>query len=131
MKTLAKSLVFIFAICIYNLSLYAQSNNDENQNPRFKEAKNKYIKNIDALTKNQGTTIQQTYKAFDWYEDKMKKKAQRDLWRHLERMERAKNGTLYYYDSSWGFPNYYSSPYWGVSPYINYRWTNWDFGLRF
>ncbi|MGE9617126.1 MAG: hypothetical protein ACQPRJ_06245 [Solitalea-like symbiont of Acarus siro] len=129
MKTLINSVIAICTLFLYNHSTYAQFDTTiHNQNPRHAEAERKYAPMADSLTKNQGTTIQQTYKAFDWYEDKMERKRQRELWRHLERMERAKYGYYYndyYYNGC--YSNYYS-PCPTFTPYTNYRGNYWGFG---
>jgi hypothetical protein len=84
------------------------------QNPRYMESQAKYIRVADTLNSLHGTTIQNTYKAYDWYEARLKRRRQNREWRHEERM----NG---YYDSSpsWGLYGGYS-----YSPFLNYGWGN-------
>ena len=78
-------------------SLYAGTANAQqsglapDQNPRYKESQEKYFKSADSLISQHGTTIQNTYKAYDWYEAKLERRRQNREWRHEERM----NG---YYD---------------------------------
>jgi hypothetical protein len=56
------------------------------QNPRYRESQAKYARGADSLTSLQGTTIQDTYKAYDWYEAKLERRRQNREWRHQERM---------------------------------------------
>jgi len=75
-----------------------------NQNPNYQISQDKYIaiNEVSDLTLTQGTTAQETYTAIDPMEEKRKRqelrkhyRSQRPLWRHQERMERAKNTTYY------------------------------------
>ncbi len=79
------------------------------QNPHYKESQDKYLKIADSLTKSHSTTIQQTYKAYDWYEAKLERKRQDREWLHQERMNR-KYITNYYPDYN-PYNNYYSNPW--------------------
>lgn len=77
------------------------------QNPRYKESQDRYIKVADSINLQQGTTVQNTYKAYDWYEAKLERRRQNREWRHQERLY---NG--YSSDFSFGFgSNYLFSPY--------------------
>ena len=90
------------------------------QNPRYRESQAKYARGADSQTSLQGTTIQDTYKAYDWYEAKLERRRQNREWRHQERM----NGN-FDYAPSWGlYDNYYS-------PSINFGFGNrWGRGYR-
>ena len=69
----------------------------------------------------QGTTEQDTYKAIDPLEEKRelrsikrKHRAQRALWRHQERMERAKHGGYYnrgYYNRVHRYNRFYDNSF--------------------
>ena len=70
------------------------------QNPNYQISLDKYMteNKVSDLTLLQGTTAQETYTAIDPMEEKRKRKALRryyrslrPLWRHQERLERAKN----------------------------------------
>ena len=37
------------------------------QNPRYHESANRYMLVADSINRLQGTTVQNTYKAYDWY----------------------------------------------------------------
>ena len=74
------------------------------QNPNYKISLDKYVaasKDI-SQTLTQGTTSQETYVAIDPMEEKRKRKelrkyfrSQRPLWRHQERLERAKSPSFF------------------------------------
>lgn len=74
------------------------------QNSNYQTSLNKYV-TINTVNKTnllQGTTAQETYTAIDPMEEKRKRKelrkyfrSQRPLWRHQERLERAKNPVNY------------------------------------
>lgn len=95
------------------------------QNPRYKESQNKYIPMADSLNRQQGTTVQNTYKAYDWYTARQERRQQNREWRHQERMY----GGYYNYSPGWSVYSGYSSPYY--SSYGNYgygygnRWGGW------
>jgi hypothetical protein len=94
------------------------------QNPRYQESQRKYIRIADTLNSLHGTTIQNTYKAYDWYEAKLERRRQNREWRHEERL----NGGYYDYTPSWGFYGNYSYPY----SFGNYGYGNrFGYGHRF
>lgn len=84
------------------------------QNPRYMESQAKYARVADTLNSLHGTTIQNTYKAYDWYEAKLERRRQNREWRHEERMNGYND-----YSPSWGLYSGYS-----YSPYLNYGWGN-------
>ena len=47
------------------------------QNPNYRISAEKYAEKSEELTANQGETIQETYKAYDWREAKEEAKQQR------------------------------------------------------
>ena len=91
------------------------------QNPRYVESQVKYTEAADTLNSLHGTTIQDTYKAYDWYEAKLERRRQNREWRHQERL----NG--YDYSPSWSLYGGYST-----YPYSNfgYGYGNWGRGGR-
>lgn len=94
----------------FNLSIFAQQANlEKDQNPRYEQSRAKYMNMSDSLTRNQGTTIQQTYKAYDWYEA-------REERRKLRRETNYNNGL------------YNNSYYGGLNFYPTMRFNNWGYG---
>ena len=95
---------------------------EADQNPNYKISLDKYIaasKEI-SQTLTQGTTSQETYTAIDPMEEKRKRKelrkyfrSQRPLWRHQERLERAKNPSYFRgrnssFNTRYGYNNFNS-----------------------
>eukprot|EP01133_Synstelium_polycarpum_P011255 gene11255-13136_t len=100
---------------------YAQQDLLPDQNPRYAESVNKYSRAADSLTRTQGTTVQQTYKAYDWCTAREEKR----------RLRRERNYQLslyggYDYGNSWYYPSYNYSRYY--YPSIGFRSRNFWFG---
>ena len=104
MKVLKKLFICLILIMISNRAISQEVNPD--QNPNYEKSMRKYMLKKDSLTMAQGTTVQETYKAFDWVEWKRSQKELRRERRHELRMARA------------SAPRYYSNPY--SYPYSNY-----------
>jgi hypothetical protein len=123
-----KSKVIIIA-CVVLCGLHSgilkaqQTTLDPDQNPRYKQSQAKYARVADTLNSLHGTTVQNTYKAYDWYEDKLERRRQNREWRHQENL----NG-YYDYSPSWGFYGNYSYPF----PNYSYgsRWGRGGWGGR-
>lgn len=124
--------VFIFSIN----SSYAQELAPD-QNPNYRSSMLQYVAVADSINAGQGTTLQDTYKAYDWYEAKQEKKALRKQYRHELRMERAKYSRNYYngYSGGYygnyynGYNNYNSRWNWNWMPSIGFRTGNWWFSI--
>ena len=109
-----RSLFFtIMAFCLGTFAISAQAQqqmSDPDQNPRARESVGKYSRMIDSLTGNQGATVQNTYKAYDWYEA-----------RETRRQERRAVQAAYYYNSgfyqNYGFGNSLFYPSFGRGYY--------------
>ncbi len=99
MKSL--SLLFLSLALLTGVSLQAQTQ-DPDQNPNYKNSAEKYALQADALLANQGETVQETYKAYDWTEYKAERRQSRIDRRHELRMERARY-------------NFYPRPYYGFN----------------
>jgi hypothetical protein len=84
------------------------------QNPRFKESERRYFKGADSLTNTLGMTVQQTYRAYDWYEARLERREQRRQWRKLH------NLNYRYYDNLW-YPRYYKGYSCRYSRFNTYR----------
>lgn len=114
-----RKLLFLLSMLVSGLG-YSQA--VANQNPNHQEAYQKYVSTANDYIAKQGTTTQDTYVAIDPIEEKRIRKktrkdhrAMRSLWRHEERIERAKN-TRYYSNRT---PYHFS--YYGNVRYPLYR----------
>jgi hypothetical protein len=124
MKT---NLIFVMSciICLvaYSSTGYAQKA-EKDQNPGYRESRAKYIELADSLNRDQGTTVQNTYKAYDWYEAREeRRKLRRDRNHQLNLNSR------YYYDSPYFYPsigygNYGFGGRFGYGGHVGYSWGN-------
>jgi hypothetical protein len=108
------------ALLITTLSM-SQTGLAEDQNPNYMVSQAKYTQMADSINSWHGTTPQETYKAIDYYADKLEWRATRKAFRRQLRLERARNGYYYGYDnypSYYGYNNY--NPYYGYG-YYGYR----------
>lgn len=103
-----KTLINTITICIFLLGTNVMAQNPD-QNPNYKESQSKYIDKKDELTKTQGETIQDTYEAYDWTENKLKEKNARIQRRHEVRMIRNQRNNVCY--SPNGYGNNYNNGY--------------------
>lgn len=110
----------------------------EDQNPNFQKSRDKYMKQAEELTKNEGQTIQQTYKAIDDVQAKKERKELALERRHERRMARIQSRGIgrsrYYNDWGYGYGNYNSygnygnyNSYgnYGYNPYYGYNRQPW------
>jgi hypothetical protein len=116
-----KQLLTFWLFCIVAFAAKAQQQNElaPDQNPDYQKSRSYYMGVKDSLVATMNTTAQQTYKAYDWYEEKMERKAERRRLRN----ERYRYNT--YYGSYNNFNNY---PYWNngyYGPAYNNHWNNW------
>lgn len=95
-----------------------QSILEQDQNPRHLEALAKYTTLSDSLTKTQGTTVQDTYKAYDWYEARTERR----------RLRAERN----YQNGFYSYP-YYQTGYYNSFPgyYGNFGYSHWSGRNRF
>ncbi|MES2275110.1 MAG: hypothetical protein V4592_03745 [Bacteroidota bacterium] len=115
-------IVSLLAGSFYTISASAQQLVlAQDQNPRYRESERKYARVADTLNSQHGTTIQDTYKAYDWYEARQERRQQNREWRHEERL----NGGYYDYTPSWNVYGSYAYPF----RYGNYGYGN-HFGGR-
>jgi len=115
MKTLLKHIAIV--IFFIGTNGMAQS---LDQNPNYKESQVKYIEQKEALTKDQGQTIQDTYEAYDWTENKLKEKNERIQRRHDIRMIRHQRNTICYSSNGYNYNNgYYNNGYNTNNGYYN------------
>jgi hypothetical protein len=116
MKTFYLSLAILLAALAPAAPADAQSL-APNQNPNYAVSRDKYMRLADSLTRLHGTTLQDTYAAPDWYEQKMQRRHDRREFRQQLRLERARydwNSTPYY--APYRYDNYrhhrYYRPWW-------------------
>ncbi|HKG05867.1 MAG TPA: hypothetical protein VKB19_05380 [Pedobacter sp.] len=86
------------------------------QNPAYENSHAKYMNIADSLTSTQGTTVQNTYKAYDWYEA-------REERRKLRRERNYQQSLLYpsvNYYPGFGFNNWNSG--WGYNRWGHHNW---------
>ena len=87
------------------------------QNPRYQESARKYALVADSLTRQEGTTVQNTYKAYDWYTAREERRQQNREWRNMYG----------------GYNNYYSplSLYGGYSSYYPFYSSFGNYGYGY
>ena len=119
---LTASLMMVMALMGTAQNALAQ----QEQNPSFMVSQARYMKMADSINSWHGTTLQETYKAIDYLEDKRELRANRRAWRRELRMERARNSGWYngYYNDYNYYPynNYYNRS-WGGNRWNNYAWS--------
>ncbi|WP_127037288.1 hypothetical protein [Chitinophaga solisilvae] len=77
------------------------------QNPRYMESYLHYAPLADSLNAFHATTLQQTYKAYNYFEAKAERKAQRREWRQQRRLQNIRYSPSWQYTSPWGYDDYY------------------------
>jgi lipopolysaccharide export LptBFGC system permease protein LptF len=112
-----KTLLLFTVLSLGSLALNAQNNLD--QNPNYQKSMDYYMKQKDELQQTMNTTVQNTYKAFDWYQNKLDKKQQRRDYRQQVRLTRASAPSFYYYPHYTSYNRYHRN--W------NYHYNNWWF----
>ncbi len=114
-----KIVLFSFTLLVSQGLAFAQSvGRVDDQNPNAYKSAARYKEAGESLLLNQGSTVQQTYKAYDWYQAKQERIAQRRA---------ARQSNPYYYND-WYYPSIYTSlgfgyyggrhHGWGWSPYV-------------
>lgn len=98
-----------------SLALSASAQTASDQNPNYAVSRDKYMRVADSVNRWHATTVQNTYKAYDWYEAKTERRDARLANRQAVRLARAQRS--YRYDSY--DPYYYQPPYY--SPYYRYN----------
>ncbi|MFT3910064.1 MAG: hypothetical protein QM737_11605 [Ferruginibacter sp.] len=123
-----KILLFNFLVLI-TVAIHAQDNSvAADQNPNYKQSLEKYKGQQDKLLATMNTTVQDTYKAYDWYEAKQERKQQRIADRRERRLYELQNYGNYY--NPYNPYNYLYDPFaisFRYSPY-NFRhhyWRRW------
>jgi hypothetical protein len=112
-------------------SLQAQQQLAPDQNPNYLISQQKYTGIKDSLQSTMNTTVQQTYKAYDWYQAKLERKQNRIENRNVRRLYRSYNDYSYFnndrFNNRWnnGFNNWNNRRFFPSS--IGYRTGNWWF----
>jgi hypothetical protein len=124
MKTL---ILLIFSVVF--VTIHAQTIADTNtllpdQNPNYQKSRDKYVAESATLTKNEGQTVQQTYKAIDDVQAKKERKelaSQRRQDRRMARIQSRGQRNRYYgnYDYNNYNNGYYANGY--TNPYGFYH----------
>ncbi|MGY4385915.1 hypothetical protein ACVWYN_002963 [Pedobacter sp. UYP24] len=114
MRTILITLASLIVLSLHSNAQQASLVAD--QNPRYEGSRAKYMNMSDSLTSNQGTTIQETYKAYDWYEN-------REAKRKLRRETNYQNSLVDY--SFYGGPFFYPT-----LRYNNFGYRNYGNGYR-
>jgi len=134
-------LQLLFMLVFSVTALTAQTTTDllPDQNPNYLISQNKYMQYRDSLLLTQNTTVQQTYKAYDWYTAKLERRQDRRNFRREIRLANAYN-----WNNNWnnGWDNNWNNRWnnnrwnngWGNNwrnnrflPNIGYRWGDWFF----
>jgi hypothetical protein len=105
----------------------------QDQNPNYKASLEKYMKLEDSLGQNMNTTVQQTYTAPDWYDQKQQRRADRKNFRRQIRLANAQNrgfNNRWNNDLIWnnGFNNRWNNN-WGWNNNFNNNW-GWNNNLN-
>lgn len=124
LKVMKKNLIIIATLFLGSLYINTAKAQQStalaaDQNPRHRESEHKYARRADTLNNLHGTTIQNTYKAYDWYEARQERRQQNRAWRHEEYLNSGYSG----YSPSWGL--------YGSSYAYPYSWGSYGYGSRF
>ena len=118
-----KSIVLFVLTCLVYVNINAQTTTATpsgtllpDQNPNYQKSRDKYMAESTTLTKNEGVTIQETYKAIDDVQAKKERNQLASDRRHERRMARIQS-------RSYRRQNYYSNRY-NSRYYDNYYYNN-------
>lgn len=119
-----KSILLTASLIVATVLAGTAQNLAPDQNPSFMVSQARYMQMADSINSWHGTTLQNTYKAIDYLEDKRELRANRKAWRRELRMERARNSGWYngYYNDYYYPYNSYNRPYGGTG-WGNYLWS--------
>lgn len=99
------------------IAAMAQTTEVADQNPNYMISQAMYMDMADSLNSLHGTTIQQTYKAIDWMEQRREMREQRRAFRRELRLERARRG--WYYNDGYYHGGYYNNGFYNDYGYYN------------
>lgn len=104
-----KTIFGLLATLVSVSGSWAQDNT--NQNPNYKQSMDYYMKHKDELQVAMNTTPQETYKAFDWYQNKIDRRQERRNARNERRLARAMAPNYYYHNPRYRNYRYYNDSY--------------------
>ena len=120
-----KSIHLFFFLIIAVIGATAQTGLAPDQNPNYMVSRDKYMKLADSVNAYHSTTVQDTYDAIEWVDDRREAREQRRAFRRELRLERARYGGYYYND----YDDYYSPYYYNnYNSYNNYRYYRYNRG---
>ena len=115
MKNFLLYFLSLIAMLFFNTSWSQELLPD--QNPQYAVSRSKYMLLSDSINQWHSTTFHQTYKAYDWYEARQERRADRRLFNRQIQLERARYGYYYqpyhrrgYYNRGY-YNNYYRNPF--------------------
>ncbi len=115
--------IAIIAILLLSAGLSKAQDLAPDQNPRYQESMNQYMQIADSLTRTQGTTPQNTYKAYDFYQHRQEIREQR--------RQRRQAAWMYGGYGSYNWPGSMYSP-WGFNSFwMPGRRHSWGLGLNY
>lgn len=126
-----KSLLLLLALA-FSISVFSQDLAPD-QNPNYMVSQQKYMSMKDSLMTTMNTTVQQTYKAYDWYQAKLERKQTRVENRNLRRLYNASYNNSYnrwnssYNYNYYGYNNRWNNSRYYYRPNIGYNTGNWWF----
>lgn len=99
-----KKLFFCLLCLTVTASVFAQTVPD--QNPNFEASRTKYMAAKDSLLSTQSTTVQNTYKAYDWMQLRQERRDTRFQNRQQRRLNRSMYDGFYGYDNPYPYGTY-------------------------
>jgi Skp family chaperone for outer membrane proteins len=118
-----KKLLLFYSLALITIAVNAQeASTTADQNPNYKTSLEKYKSQQDKLVATMNTTVQDTYKAYDWYEAKQERKQQRIADRRERRLYELQNYGNYYNPYNYNYDPF-PVPF-RYSPY-NFRYHHW------
>lgn len=119
---------FLIGMLLFSTLSFSQQGLFPDQNPQYNTSRDKYMLMKDSLMADMNTTVQQTYKAYDWYEARMQRRTDRRDFRRQLRVANAiawnNNNNWNNWDNRWGWNNRFNNG-WGN------RWNNRRPGIGF
>jgi hypothetical protein len=131
-----KKLFTIAAFSFFAIVTYAQNELAQDQNPNYKVSMDKYMDNNAAKVATMNTTVQETYKAYDWREAKEQRITDRRNTRRDRRMFNSLNNGWNnngWNNNRWNNNFNYNRNGWNNNGWNNNGWNNngWNNGWNF